>query len=100
MNGNDLFRGIIIGIVVGIATGILVAPKSGKETREQISSTMLKMKGDFAEKFDKTKDISKEAYDKIIEEVVSTYEQNKEITKDQAKKIRAILTNAAKDFKA
>lgn len=98
MNGSDLFKGLVIGMVAGIATGIMIAPKSGKETREQIAGTISKMKNDLSEKLNKTKDVTKATYGDIVEEVVSTYEQNKEITKDQAKKIRIILSDAAKEI--
>ena len=32
--------GLLIGIGVGVAIGILLAPKSGKDTRDQIVGTM------------------------------------------------------------
>ena len=34
---NDLLKGLFIGGLIGIALGILFAPKSGKETREDIT---------------------------------------------------------------
>jgi len=35
---GDFLKGLFIGGVIGIAIGILFAPKSGKETRDDISS--------------------------------------------------------------
>jgi gas vesicle protein len=35
-NNGDLLAGFIIGGLIGITLGILFAPKSGKETREDI----------------------------------------------------------------
>jgi gas vesicle protein len=32
--------GLIIGVGVGVAIGMLLAPKSGKDTREQIAGTV------------------------------------------------------------
>jgi gas vesicle protein len=37
-NGRDLLAGFIIGGLIGLALGVLFAPKSGKETREEIIS--------------------------------------------------------------
>jgi gas vesicle protein len=37
-NNGELLTGIILGGVIGFALGILFAPKSGKETREEIVS--------------------------------------------------------------
>ena len=34
---NDLLKGLFIGGLIGMALGILFAPKSGKETREDIT---------------------------------------------------------------
>lgn len=40
--GKKIFLGTIIGLGVGYLAGILTAPKSGKETREQIKETSSK----------------------------------------------------------
>ena len=37
MAADDCVKGLIIGGLIGAALGILYAPKSGKETREEIS---------------------------------------------------------------
>jgi len=37
MAADDCVRGLIIGGLIGAALGVLYAPKSGKETREEIS---------------------------------------------------------------
>jgi gas vesicle protein len=39
MATNDWLKGIIVGGLVGVALGILFAPKSGRETWEDISRT-------------------------------------------------------------
>jgi len=35
-NNGELITGIVIGGLIGFALGILFAPKSGRETREEI----------------------------------------------------------------
>jgi gas vesicle protein len=57
-NNSDLLLGLLIGSLIGAAVGILFAPKSGKETREDIFRT-----GKGNELFSMTK----EAFDKTIE---------------------------------
>lgn len=37
MNGKDFLLGAITGAVIGAATALLLAPKSGRELREDIS---------------------------------------------------------------
>lgn len=44
MEKGDFVAGILIGAVVGAVAGILLAPKSGKETRKDIASYAVKMK--------------------------------------------------------
>jgi gas vesicle protein len=35
-DGGDLFKGFLLGSMVGLAVGVLFAPKSGKDTREDL----------------------------------------------------------------
>lgn len=39
-NRQGMESGLLIGIAVGVALGILLAPKSGKDTRDQIVGTV------------------------------------------------------------
>jgi gas vesicle protein len=57
-DNSDLLTGLLIGGLIGAAFGILFAPKSGKETREDIFRT-----GKRNELFS----ITKEEYEKAIE---------------------------------
>ena len=55
-NKNDLIAGLMIGGLIGVALGILFAPKSGKESRE-----------DIARKADELIVKAKEGYEKAAE---------------------------------
>lgn len=55
-NKSELLAGLIIGGLIGITLGILFAPKSGKESRE-----------DIARKADELMDKAKEGYEKATE---------------------------------
>ncbi|NPU83836.1 MAG: YtxH domain-containing protein [Syntrophaceae bacterium] len=39
MAANDWLKGLLVGGIIGAVLGILYAPKSGKETREDISKS-------------------------------------------------------------
>ncbi|PKN20266.1 MAG: hypothetical protein CVU71_00255 [Deltaproteobacteria bacterium HGW-Deltaproteobacteria-6] len=39
MVSNNLIKGVVVGSLIGAGLGILYAPKSGKETREQIGNS-------------------------------------------------------------
>jgi gas vesicle protein len=40
-----LFAGIGIGTLIGAAVGVLMAPKAGEETREELASKLKELKG-------------------------------------------------------
>lgn len=42
--GFDFFKGVLFGGIVGAVAGLLFAPKSGKETREDLLKCSLEMK--------------------------------------------------------
>jgi len=58
-NNSDLLKGLFIGGLIGVVLGILYAPKSGKETREDILS-----KG--KEEYEKAVARSKSAYEEAV----------------------------------
>jgi gas vesicle protein len=60
---NDLLTGMLIGGLIGAALGILFAPKSGKETRE-----------DIARKTDELLTKAKEEYEAAVEKSKRLYE--------------------------
>jgi gas vesicle protein len=62
-NNSDLVKGLFIGGLIGVALGILFAPKSGKETREEL-----------ARKADDLLIKTKEEYEKAVEKSKVIYE--------------------------
>lgn len=62
----DLFRGLVIGGLIGAAIGILFAPKSGKETREDIAVKADELLVKAKEEYEKTAQKSKAAYEAAV----------------------------------
>ena len=60
---EDFITGLFIGGLVGAAIGILCAPKSGKETRE-----------DICKKSEELMAKAKEEYQQVVEKGKKTYE--------------------------
>ena len=61
-NGGDFFKGFLVGGLIGAIMALLYAPKSGKETREDIS----KKTEEFAQR-------AKEEYEAALEKSKKTY---------------------------
>jgi len=88
-------KGVIIGATVGVLAGaiagILLAPKSGKETRADIVGYVHEIKDKIAEELAKVGDVTKETYNGIVDKVVKVYELGKKITTEDATDIREKL---------
>ncbi len=60
MSSWKVALGAAVGAVTGFVAGVLVAPKSGKETREDIKTTAVKAKGEVLENVKKAGDTVKD----------------------------------------
>lgn len=99
---NDKGLGIgslALGAIAGAVAGILLAPKAGKETRQDIKSTLMHIKDDVAAKISELKDITEHTYHSVIDTVVKTYEDTKQLTADEAGTIKADLADGYDDIK-
>ena len=65
-DSRDLLAGLLIGGLIGAALGILYAPKSGKETREDITC-----------KANELLDKAKVEYKKAAEKATEVFQDNK-----------------------
>ena len=63
---NDLLKGLFIGGLIGVVLGILYAPKSGKETREDIARKADELLGKAKEEYEKAVEKSKTAYETAV----------------------------------
>ena len=63
---SDLLKGLFIGGFIGVVLGILYAPKSGKETREDIVRTTEDLLSKGKEEYEKAVERSKEANEAAV----------------------------------
>jgi len=63
---SDLLKGLFIGGFIGVVLGILYAPKSGKETREDIARTTEDLLSKGKEEYEKAVERSKSAYETAV----------------------------------
>ena len=118
MNNNDkgfsFFKGAVFGAIAGAVAGLLLAPKSGAETREDLKKlaseigekgkdlyldskklvvAKLKVLRDTGEKIDKEK------YEGLVNEVLKEVKSDWSVTSDVAKKIGMQLREDWEDVK-
>lgn len=75
-DGRGLFF-FLSGILAGAVAGVLLAPKSGKETRNDIQDYMNDAEEKYSEKKDEIKNATSKHLSKIKEQVAKTFEEGK-----------------------
>lgn len=68
--------GAVVGTMIGSVTGILFAPKSGKETRKDISDTAIKTGKHLKQKGNELKEVVSKKYDEAINKIQEYREGN------------------------
>lgn len=81
-------RSFFAGALTGFIAGIILAPKSGRRTREAMRSYYFEMKDQVLENLSQIKDITKETYDNVVNSVVKGYEEARLVTSGEAAQIK------------
>jgi gas vesicle protein len=98
-SAKSVVAGTLLGLVAGGIAGILLAPKSGKETRAELSEHFDEIKNKFIDELKKAEEFSKETYYKIVQKVVSAFEQSKKINEKEALNIKKKLETHFNEIK-
>ena len=85
---DDCVKGLMIGGLIGAALGILYAPKSGKETREEICRST----GEALEK-------AKECYEEARKKIENLAGREKALYNEQKEKMKKALDAGVEAFK-
>lgn len=91
--GKGIMIGAAVGIIAGAVAGILLAPKSGKELRGDISKYAMDMKDKIADELVKMGTMTKDKYDAAVKKIVAVYETEKKISAADAKKVKKMLVD-------
>ena len=91
MDKQTLIEGIAVGAVAGTIAGLLLAPKSGKETRDEIKAYLMEIKDNIVERLETVGDFTQEKYEEVVKAVIAEYAAARKITVDQAEEIEANL---------
>ena len=74
---NKFFLATVLGAVAGAIGGVLLAPKSGKETREDLRKLAVKLRKEVQETVKDTKDKVKDVFGKASDEAMVKYKKIK-----------------------
>jgi len=85
--------GIALAAIAAAATYFLTG-KRGKENREKIAAWTLKMKGEVLEKMKKLKELNKENYHALVDEVAVRYERAERVSASEMKHLKEELKGA------
>jgi len=97
-------------MVIGVGIAALAAAAAGAyylygsdksaKNRKQIKSWMLKMKAEVMDKIENVKDLSKDTYDKTIDEVSKKYSQIKNVDKKELVQLAKRMKSHWKEIEA
>jgi len=77
-----IFAGAL-GAALGAIAGIIFSPRSGKENREEVSNWMHDMSRELKKRVYETKEITREKYDEVIDNLTSKYKKMREIKENE-----------------
>lgn len=86
----DFLKGLLIGGLIGAAVGILYAPKSGKETREQIAKKSDEFLVKAREEYEKGLEKTKKAYESMLESMKEVQAQTRKKAEEVQEKIASL----------
>ncbi|HBB64905.1 MAG: hypothetical protein UR34_C0016G0017 [candidate division WS6 bacterium GW2011_GWC1_33_20] len=114
-SSDDFFKGLVFGAVIGAAAGLMLAPKSGVETREDIKKLSMELtdKGELLYK-NARKDVEKkireikaagkrldfDSYKELVAKVIDELKNDSEVASTTAKKIGIKLNEDWEDIKS
>ena len=99
---KSFFTGLIFGLTAGAIAGILLAPKSGAETRDDIKKLAVDIGEKATQQYNNIKaevqkrllalkkagkTIDLDTYKKLVNEVIDEFKKDGEVTADVAKKL-------------
>ena len=80
--------GLVAGAALGVATAYYLNTPKGKKMLQQAEKKALELQKRLMKELDKTKKLTKESYDQIVEKLVAYYVKTKDITQAEVPEIK------------
>ena len=88
--------GFAVGFVVGAVAALFLTTKTGEELRGELKKVALDLKKKVEERAGKIKNLTKERYTEIIDNVIANYKKVKELTEKEIDLIKDIIMKQEK----
>ena len=93
MSTKRLFKTLMLGLAVGGVLGVLLAPKSGKQVRQDLKKAYRATSKDIARRINEIEDISQSKYEQVVEAVINEYKKLDPMTQEQIESLKSTLQN-------
>ena len=87
----------LFAVTIGAVAGLFLAKKPGTELHKDLKVTAEKARKDVSKKLARLETISKAAYQEVVDDVLSFYEKAGNLTKGDAKALKADLEGRWKE---
>lgn len=84
MASSEFASGLLTGALLGLAVGILVAPRSGKDTRKKIAGAASQQADELANKWDDAKSETRKQLNKYEDKAASAASKLSDNAEDKA----------------
>ena len=91
--------GFVRGAVLGLLAGLLVAPRSGKETRDNLKKHYEEITDRICAELSRMKVLTKETYAEVVGAVVRGFEEARKITTEEAAEIKEELKKGFEEIR-
>jgi gas vesicle protein len=91
MDKKTFIEGVAVGAVAGAIAGLLLTPKSGQETRDEIKADLVEIRGKIVARLEALEEFTQGKYEEITKAVIAEYLAAKQITADEANELEARL---------
>lgn len=86
-----LAAGLVAGAALGVATAYYLNTPKGKKMLHDAEKKALEMQKKLMKELDKTKNLTKERYEEIVEKLLAYYAKTKDLNAKEAPEIKAYL---------
>jgi len=83
--------GLVAGAALGVATAFYLNTPQGKKMLQKAEKKAMELQKKLIKELDKTKKITKENYNEIVEKLVAYYVKTKDITQSEVPEIKGYL---------